>query len=81
MTKRFQNVVIDRNTKVFKEAHNSFQYFPAKCTLMSLSVDLTTMISNKCPIIGEQVLVIFFTPLVTIATELLKTSLILACTV
>ena len=34
----------------------------------SLSVDATTMVSKNCPIIGEQVGIIFVTQYVTIAT-------------
>ena len=50
-----------------------FSTFPVLQTLMSqyyksLSVAATIMISNKFPIIAEQVVVIFMATLVTIAT-------------
>ena len=37
----------------------------------SLSLDATIMVSKNCPIIGEHVVTIFVTKLVTIATVLL----------
>ncbi len=57
----------------FKEAHDGFQHFPALIiwwvsTTKNLSVGAAIIKSNKYPTIAEQVVFIFITSLVTIAT-------------
>ena len=60
---------------------SSFQllYFDRSVLQFFCSVAVTRMVSNKCPIIADQVVVMFLILLVTIATtNLLKTPLNLA---